>query len=121
MSNCTITTNNAQNISLTDVSNNLWYSNNSTINPYKITDIKTFKLGDINVYVQNCNNKLVRVSELVTQFTSTDTGNNVQFFIGGFIDFKNLEDAKNYIIRIKKQYKKMKALDKQLDIDADFE
>lgn len=99
---------------------NLTYSFNN-VKTYNITSVKTFKLGDLTFNVYNCSNKLIRVNELLTTFKTTETGSDVVFNVGELLDFKSLEDAKNYIIRIRKQYKKMKAMDRQLDIDADFD
>ena len=106
---------------MTTATNNFSNTINTTYYYDYKKETKLFKLDNLTFYVQNYNNKKITISELVTTFITTDKSNDLRFHVGGGIEFKSLEDAKNYIIRIKKQYKKMKTLHRQLELDADFE
>lgn len=90
---------------------------------WKKSDTRTFMLGNRKILITNLDNKIIQIQKVKFEYTTTETGIKLEIDTDYYnqVEFTNLADAKDYIMRLKKYYLKAKEFEKQLNILGDFE
>ena len=102
----------------TIASNATWYGD-----AWQSSDTRSFMLGNKKILITNIENKVIQIQKVKFEYTTTETGIKLEIDTGYYdkVEFTNLADAKDYIMRLKKYYLKAKEFEKQLNILGDFE
>lgn len=106
-------------ITYSGITNNATWSSDG----WKKSDTRTFMLGNRKILITNLDNKIIQIQKVKFEYTTTETGIKLEIDTGYYdqVEFTNLADAKDYIMRLKKYYLKAKEFEKQLNILGDFE
>ena len=106
-------------ITYSGITNNATWSSDG----WKKSDARTFMLGNRKILITNLDNKIIQIQKVKFEYTTTETGIKLEIDTGYYdqVEFTNLADAKDYIMRLKKYYLKAKEFEKQLNILGDFE
>ena len=83
----------------------------------KSSPIKYLKIGDINLQIQNLNNKKIRIQKI--SFEIRPDG-NILCQSSGYDTVNTLEELKETVKRYRLAHQEMKALEKKLKMQGDF-
>ena len=83
----------------------------------KTTYLKWLKIGDVNLQIENLDNKQIHVQKI--SFELSPDG-KVSVCAGGYEVIHSIEELKDMVKRYRLAYQKIKAIEKELKFQGDF-
>lgn len=84
-------------------------------------DIRSFKLGNIPITVRkNNSNRVISISCLCCNIKTEKNEHTLELYTSGYINCYTIDEARQYILKIKQDYKMYQELVKKLNLQTDF-
>lgn len=83
-------------------------------------DNRSFKLGNIDILVRNSGNKFIRVSRFCCRIKTEKNEHTFEYYTHGYVYCNTIDEARQYILKIKQDYKMYQELVKKMNLQTDF-
>lgn len=84
-------------------------------------DIRSFQLGNVVIIVRkNNSNRVISISCLCCNIKTEKNEHTFELYTSGHINCYTIDEARQYILKIKQDYKMYQELVKKLNLQIDF-